>query len=152
MLLGLVIAFIINEGFQEVMFIALKNAGDYGIPARVIFIAILLFGLIVPVVSIIGPTQEALGKNLRESLDATRRNGEGEGLTATKQRLQDLGLSRREILVGSFLVFFGLLTYYVLPATLIHKELGLFIFIMIMIMWMLTVGVTFFAVFTVIHI
>lgn len=152
MILGLIIAFVINEGFREVMFIALKNAGDYSIPGRVIIITILLFGFIVPIVSIIGPTQEALGKNLRESLDATRRNGDGEGISATTQRLQDLALSGKEILFGSFLVFFGLLTYYILPATLIHEQLGIFIFIMIMIMWMLTVGVTFFAVFIVIYI
>ena len=47
----------------------------------------LLFGLVVPIFSIIGPTKEALGKNLRGSLDASRRSGDNEGVTATLKEL-----------------------------------------------------------------
>ena len=85
-LLGLMIGTVMNEGFEEFMFIALKNAGTYGLTTNSIIAIILLFGFIMPVLSIVGPTHEALGKNLRTSLDPSRRNGAGESVTATVKK------------------------------------------------------------------
>ena len=140
MLLGLLISLVLNEGFREVMFITMKNASDYGLPTSAVLAAILLFGFIVPIISIIGPTQEALGKNLRASLDASRRNGEGEGVSVTVQKLQDWAMSRREIFLGIFLVTFGFVTYYIIPLSLLFSNWGLFFFIMNAILTSLTIA------------
>ena len=126
MLFGLVISLVLNEGFREAMFITLRNASNYGLPASAVLVAFFLFGFIVPIISIIGPTHEALSKNLRASLDASRRNGDGESVSATVKKLQDWSMSRREILLGIFLVTFGFLTYYLIPFALIIESWGLF--------------------------
>ena len=82
-LLGLTIAIVLNEGFEEFMFIALNNAGTYGITAASIISVVILFGFLLPICSIVGPTREALGKNLRASLDPSIRNGANESVSAT---------------------------------------------------------------------
>ena len=86
-LLGLLVSVVLNEGFREFMYILLKNADEYGLTANSIVISLLLFGFIVPIISIMGPTKEAMGKNLRASLDASRRNGETESVSATVKKL-----------------------------------------------------------------
>ena len=140
MLFGLVISLVLNEGFREAMFITLRNASNYGLPASAVLVAFFLFGFIVPIISIIGPTHEALSKNLRASLDASRRNGDGESVSATVKKLQDWSMSRREILLGIFLVTFGFLTYYLIPFALIIESWGLFFFIMNGILTLLTIA------------
>ena len=82
-LLGLMISFIINDAFREVMFVIMQNSTEYGMPTHVVLLSLFLFGLLLPIVAIIGPTQLALDKNLRVSLDASRRNGSDESTTAT---------------------------------------------------------------------
>lgn len=80
------IATVLNEGFEEFMFIALDNAGTYGLTVVSMVTITFLFGIILPVLSIVGPTREALGKNLRASLDQSRRNGANESVSATVKR------------------------------------------------------------------
>ena len=55
-LLGFVISFVLNEGFTEAMYLTLNNAGEYGLPKSAIATGLVLFGLIVPILSILGPT------------------------------------------------------------------------------------------------
>lgn len=70
-LLGLLISFILNDAMREVMFVMVQLSTSYGLPNWVVYFVLLLFGLVLPVVSILGPTSQALGKNLRTSLDAS---------------------------------------------------------------------------------
>ena len=55
-LLGLLISVVVNEAFREVMFLILRNAGEYGLPTNAIVVGLVLFGFIVPIISILGPT------------------------------------------------------------------------------------------------
>lgn len=82
-ILGLVVAMVLNEGLREAMFLALDNAGTYGLSRASILTSIALFGFIMPILAIVGPTAEALGKNLRASLDPSRRNGANEGVSVS---------------------------------------------------------------------
>ena len=81
------VSLLINEGFSEVMFIVLQNATSYGLSLSSILVTVIMFGFFVPVVSIAGPTREALNKNLRGSLDASRRDGANEGVSVTVKKL-----------------------------------------------------------------
>lgn len=140
-ILGLIISLVVNEAFREVMYLILQNAGEYGLPASAIVTGLVLFGLIVPIMSILGPTQDAMGKNLRASLDASRRNGDLEGVSATVQKLQDLAMSRRELLLAIFLILFGICTYYMIPFSLLFENFGLFFFVMNAILTGISVGI-----------
>mmetsp|Transcript_6434 Transcript_6434/g.8612 ORF Transcript_6434/g.8612 Transcript_6434/m.8612 type:complete len:229 (+) Transcript_6434:1687-2373(+) len=139
-LFGLMIALVLNEGFEEFMFIALDNAGTYGLTAASIVAIIILFGFFVPVFSIVGPTREALGRNLRVSLDPSRRNGANEGVSASVNRLGELAYSGREILMSLFLILFGLMTYYIVPSALLNSQFGVFFFVMNFVLTGLCIG------------
>lgn len=145
-LLGLLVSVVLNEGFREFMYILLQNADEYGLTANSIVISLLLFGFIVPIISIMGPTKEAMGKNLRASLDASRRNGQSESVSATVKKLQDLGISRREVLFGAILIVFGLFTYYLIPLSLLFENYGLYFFVTNSILTGITVGMVVLAV------
>ena len=54
-------------------------------------LATILMGVVVPLLSNIGPTREALSKNLRTSLDASRRNAD-ESISYVKKKLQMIGM------------------------------------------------------------
>ena len=116
---GLLISLVLNEGFQEVFFIFVKNSKEYGLPAAAILVSLIIFGIVTPVISIAGPTREALDKNLRSSLDASRRSDESVSYTVT--RLKQMGLSRMQILLGIFLFFYGFITYYFIPYSLLKE-------------------------------
>ena len=73
MIIGLAIAYVMNTGIRLTMFTIFGNASTYNLDAVPVLLGILAFGVCVPLVSNIGPTRLALGKNLRTSLDATRK-------------------------------------------------------------------------------
>lgn len=84
-----------------------------------------------------------MGKSLRNSLDASQRNGNGEGVSATVQKLQDMGLSGTEVLISVFLLCFGLVTYYVIPLAMISLNMTLFFFTMNVILTGIMLGIVF---------
>lgn len=71
--LGLIVALLLNDSFREVVFYSTHIAGEYGLSTDSILVSTILMGFLVPLISNIGPTREALSKNLRASLDASRR-------------------------------------------------------------------------------
>ena len=73
MLIGLAIAYVMNTGIRLMMFTIFGNASSYSLELIPVLIGILVFGIFVPLISNIGPTRLALGKNLRTSLDATKK-------------------------------------------------------------------------------
>lgn len=86
-MLGLLVAFVLNEGLTEALYFFMQNSHEYGLSIGSIAVTAVLFGFVAPILSILGPTKEAMGKNLRASLDASRRNGANEGVSATVKKL-----------------------------------------------------------------
>ena len=80
-------ALVLNDSFRETVYYTSHYSGEYGLSADSILVSTLLMGILVPLISNIGPTREALSKNLRASLDATRRNGSGDQVSAIVKRL-----------------------------------------------------------------
>ena len=139
-LLSLIFSFVLNDAFKEVFYIMVSNAGEYGLTTSSIVTSFLLFGFIVPIVSIMGPTKDAMGKNLRASLDASRRSGANESISATVKKLQDLGMSGYEVIISLFLIIFGIFMYYMYPLSILFQSFGLFVFISNSILTALCVG------------
>ena len=73
MLIGLCIAYVLNTAMRLAMFTVFGNGSTYALETVPVLFGILTFGVCVPLISNIGPTQLALGKNLRTSLDATKK-------------------------------------------------------------------------------
>ena len=65
LIMGLVIATIFNFGFQFVIYAATKISFGYGLSSASIWIGIVAFGILVPILSNITPIKAALSKNLR---------------------------------------------------------------------------------------
>ena len=106
-------------------------------------VSAVLMGFLVPIVANVGPTREALAKNLRTSLDASRRDGSGDQVTVFVQKLQDVGLSWNQIITGLYLCAFGMVTYYFIPMSVLTQNRDLFFFILNLIMLSLLLGLVF---------
>lgn len=91
--LGLVIALLLNDAFREAVYTTSHYAGEYGLSTFSILLATIMVGIVIPLLSNIGPTQQALSRSLRASLDASRREGSDEGVTAVITRFGNYGLS-----------------------------------------------------------
>ena len=78
LMLGLIVAHLLNDLFREGFYYTSRYAGDYGLSFSSVLVSAILMGFLVPIVANVGPTREALAKNLRASLDASRRDGSGE--------------------------------------------------------------------------
>lgn len=78
LLLGLLIALLLNDCFRETFYYISQFSGGYGLTWETVVVTTVVMGILVPLISNIGPTREALSKNLRASLDATQRNGSSE--------------------------------------------------------------------------
>ena len=72
---GVVIAFALNTGLREGIFILSENYESYELTYWSIVLGV-LFGLLMPQLANFLPIKAALGKNLRSSLDLNRRSKE----------------------------------------------------------------------------
>ena len=143
LLLGLVVALILNDSFREIVYYSSHSAGEYGLSKESILVSTILMGFLVPLISNIGPTREALSKSLRASLDASRRDGSGEAVSAFVTELQDVGISGQEIVTAIYLCTFGIVTYYFIPMALLTDNKGLFFLILNLVMTSLLLGLVF---------
>ena len=71
--IGLLIALLLSDAFRETVYVSNNMVGEYGLSLSTVVPAVLM-GLLMPLVANIGPVRNALSKNLRSSLDASRSN------------------------------------------------------------------------------
>ena len=64
----------------------------------------------------------------------------------TVQKLEDLGLSPNQTMVGVMLVFLGFITYYCVPLTFYYQKTEWFLFIFDLLLVMIIIGLTFMSV------
>jgi hypothetical protein len=83
----------------------------------------IIFAICTPLCANIEPIRNALGKNLRNSLDATRSNSQT-GFSVIQQRLEDISLSPTEVIAGATLVILGFVTFYVVPMFMFAGEMA----------------------------
>ena len=108
------------------MFTAYGVFTDYKIDTFSLLIGIVGFGIIIPLLSNIGPAQLALAKNLRNSLDQTRQSGQQDGIKVETKRLSDYSMSVKELILGVSLTLFGFIVYYLTPWSLYQDKIALF--------------------------
>lgn len=81
LILGLIIASLLNTTISLGVFYMLQVFGEYGIETGSIVVTCVMMGLVIPLMANIWPARQALSRNLRASLDATNRDGNGEGVS-----------------------------------------------------------------------
>ena len=145
MCIGILIAFVLNVGAKMWIYLLFGNFGSYQLSTNAIVSGTVCFGVVVPLISNVGPTRVALGKNLRQSLDANRRSTIGEEVSVTFKRLKDISFSLNETLLAFTLTLLGFLVYVFIPASLIRGEMAVFFLIMNLILVAIALGMTFIA-------
>ena len=146
MLIGVAIAYVFNTGLRLLLFATFENFTTYAMSRSSVFLGIVLFGVFVPLISIVGPTRFALGKNLRTSLDATRRNNTTEDeASVTFRRLKDISFSFTEVGLGISLTTLGFIVYVFLPGALITDHMTVFFLIMNLVLISIAIGLSFIA-------
>mmetsp|Transcript_1248 Transcript_1248/g.778 ORF Transcript_1248/g.778 Transcript_1248/m.778 type:complete len:141 (+) Transcript_1248:1072-1494(+) len=132
----------LNIAIRIFLFTLSQNASAYRLSSSALILGFLV-GLLMPVISNIIPIQRALGKNLRSSLDLYHRAVNE--LTVSVKRIQDMGLSSKQLIVGITLVVMGILTYYVAPMSFLMENYTLFFFILNMVLIFMILGLSFIA-------
>ena len=98
------------------------------------------FGLVMPLVSNYLPIRAAMGRNLRTSLDLSRRSA-GE-ITAKVTKLEDIGMNPIQFGVAAILVVVGFCTYYVVPYAFLKQQLSLVFTILNFLLVLIIIGLT----------
>ena len=145
MLFGIVIACVLNVGYRVVYYTLFDNFASYELSWFSIATGTICFGILVPLISNIGPTRLALGKNLRTSLDVTRRSSLIEEVSVTFNRLNDVSFSFNEVALGISLTLLGFVVYVFIPQALIQERMIEFFLILNMILVLIALGLTFVA-------
>ena len=112
---GVLAALIFNIGIRMTIFLKADNAESYELTTVAIIIGV-VFGLTMPLISNYFPVQATMGKNLRNSLDLSRRNKEEIGIKVEK--LEDVGISINQLIVSLVLIIVGFSCYYLVPYSL----------------------------------
>eukprot|EP01118_Nematostelium_gracile_P005989 TRINITY_DN1916_c0_g1_i1.p1 TRINITY_DN1916_c0_g1~~TRINITY_DN1916_c0_g1_i1.p1 ORF type:complete len:581 (-),score=131.11 TRINITY_DN1916_c0_g1_i1:40-1782(-) len=113
------------------------------VPARLTAEAILssgFMGILIPLVSSILPITAALSNNLSDSLDT--RASKVKAVEVEMERAEEGKLSWSILVVGTFLILFGVSIYYLLPLALLSFNLGLLLNIFICLLVGLLLGMT----------
>ena len=110
----------------------------------VVFVAILL-GVLVPVLSNIGPIRAAVATSLRDSLDIFgRRAGKIDEVTVQMTKIQDMtGISPTQTIVGLTFTVLGFVIYYFFPMAILLQNMDLFFFLAISFLFIIIVGMIF---------
>ena len=90
LIFGVFVAFVLNIGLRMLVFVRAENYSNYTLTTVSIVIGV-VFGFTMPLISNYFPIKQAMGKNLRNSLDLNRRNKEELGIKVEK--LEDMGIS-----------------------------------------------------------
>jgi hypothetical protein len=100
-----------------------------------------LFGTLMPLFANYYPIKAALGKNLRDSLDLSKRTKDKFGVTI--QKLEDVGMSFNQFIAAFLLVSIGFVTYYIIPLAFINGKLTWVFLILNLILILVVIGLTF---------
>lgn len=137
---GITVALSFNVLIRFAIYALTGNASGFSLSEMALVVGI-CFGVVMPMISIALPTQAALGKNLRSSLDLNHRANNEKSVNV--QRLEDMGLSPTQTIIGLMLVGYGFVTYYLVPLTFFNEEMKWYLLIFDALLIMIILGLTF---------
>lgn len=137
---GLLVAYFLNIVVRYILFNLSENSSSYYLSPNSVVLGVLI-GLLLPICANIIPIQRALSKNLRNSLDLYHRTVNE--VSVTIKRVEEMGLSSAQIVIGVTLVVMGVLTYYIAPMSFLLKNYQLFFFILNLVLIFMILGISF---------
>ena len=137
---GILVALILNIGIRMMIFLHSDNYETYVLTLVSIIIGV-AFGLIMPMISNYFPIKSALDKNLRNSLDMTRRNKEEVGIKVEK--LEDVGISLNQLMISIILIVVGFSTYYLVPYAMFKQKFTIVFMLLNLVLILVIIGLTF---------
>jgi len=140
LLIGLIVAALLNVVVAYGIYIFSQNASTYKLSLSAVILGIVL-GLVLPLVSNILPIQQAMSLNLRDTLDLYHRTINE--LTVKIKRLEEMGLSVTQIVVGCMLVFWGSIVYFFAPMSYIYGDYVMFFTIINLLLIIMIIGLVF---------
>ena len=105
-----------------------------------LIIQAIFMGLLMPFIANITPIRQAIQKELKDALDIYRKTVDD--FTVKIKRLEKMGISPEQIIVGLSFAIFGFIVYYFIPLAALNGDLDLMFFILFMILFMMIVGMT----------
>jgi hypothetical protein len=99
-----------------------------------------MMGIAVPLFANYMPIREAMSKSLRDSLDIYRKSIDSMTITMTK--LENMGISPIQILVGIVMTVFGFIVYYFVPSSILNMRFDLFFFIILAVLFAMVIGMS----------
>ena len=137
---GVIVAFLINLGLREVIFLEAKNTLDYNLTTMALTIGI-SFGFLMPFLANYLPIKSAMDKTLRNSLDLNKRKGDKFGVKVEK--LENIGMSFNQFVIAIMLTGIGFMTYYFIPLAFINEHFALVFLLLSLILQLVVLGLTF---------
>lgn len=142
-ILGVLLMILILSFIKIAIYQILKFPIETSIDSFTISISIFL-GLILPQLSNFGPIRTAVATSLRDALDIQRKK-KPDDLTVQMTKLQNLGVSPLQTMLGLCFSVFGFLLYYFMPLSIFYWIPLLFFFILMCILFTMIVGMIFLA-------
>ena len=139
--LGILVAFIVNIGLREVIYIEALNQLDYNLTTASIVTGI-TFGFLTPLFANYCPIKESLSRDLRSSLDLTRSKAV-EAYGIKMQRLEDAGISMIQFSLAALMIVVGIAVYYGVPLSFIKMNFMAAFLILGFILILVVIGMTF---------
>lgn len=137
---GIILSSLVNVLVRDILYQLCNNYYTYWLSIGAIWFGCAI-GIVIPVFSNIIPIQNALGKNLRASLDLYHRSVSD--ISVSVQKLQDYGLSIPQLIMSLMLVILGIFTYYVAPSAFLYRNYELFFLILNCVLLLMILGLTF---------
>ena len=137
---GVLVAFVLNVALRMVIFLQAQNYESYLLTVGSIVIGV-AFGFTMPLISNYFPIKQAMGKNLRQSLDLNRRSKDELGIRVEK--LEDVGISVNQLIVSIVLIVVGFSTYYLVPYAVFKQQATLLYMLMNTLLILIILGMTF---------
>ena len=122
LVMGFVMSFPTLQGINKSLFTKDMGVEDKPVPSRFAVIQALIVGLVIPLFSSIAPIQNALSKNLNESLDIQRSKTQAMYVEILDKNKANMG---SYIVFGSIAVIYGLSIYYFLPLAMLSFNFSL---------------------------
>ncbi|CDW83103.1 permease-like protein [Stylonychia lemnae] len=111
----------------------------FSVPGSIIGFIVMILALI-PLISNFLPVRQAMAKSLRDSLDVYRKSIDD--ITVTMTKIENMGISPMQMLIGITLTIFGFVVYYFIPQSIMNMNYDLFFLLILSVLFTMVIGMS----------
>eukprot|EP00826_Nyctotherus_ovalis_P039027 TRINITY_DN3712_c0_g1_i4.p1 TRINITY_DN3712_c0_g1~~TRINITY_DN3712_c0_g1_i4.p1 ORF type:complete len:585 (-),score=86.99 TRINITY_DN3712_c0_g1_i4:1329-3083(-) len=136
-LTALAISYLLNLVVYMVIFKYTNTFISFDLPWEAILLGVCI-GTFLPILANTVPIQRALSKSLRDALNLYHHAISDIYISIVK--LENMGTSLTQALIGLMLVICGIMAYYLVPYSLVFENIRLFFYVLILILLLMVLG------------